>query len=246
MKHQDPIDPITGKYSFLVDPAESIIYELNRGMFDKVKRFVSGNTSLDEREIITNKRLYYYKKNSGPGNSRNFGVDYANGDSLFFIADGLKLHHKEVTEVAYQEDLTDRVNTNLQRVSVLLLSLVVLLVIICYSLISNSVRLSVYSRRFAIHTMKLVGASWGFVRKPFLRQALTIGLIAALLACGVLGGVVYALYTYQPGAEEVVGPIELGITAASVFFFGLFITLVCTFFSVNKFLRMTAGELYKI
>jgi hypothetical protein len=64
MKHQDPIDPITGKYSFLVDPAESIIYELNRGMFDKVKRFVSGNTSLDEREIITNKRLYYYKKNS--------------------------------------------------------------------------------------------------------------------------------------------------------------------------------------
>lgn len=173
-------------------------------------------------------------------------ADYANGDSLFFIADGLKLHHKEVTEVAYQEDLTDRVNTNLQRVSVLLLSLVVLLVIICYSLISNSVRLSVYSRRFAIHTMKLVGASWGFVRKPFLRQALTIGLIAALLACGVLGGVVYALYTYQPGAEEVVGPIELGITAASVFFFGLFITLVCTFFSVNKFLRMTAGELYKI
>ena len=64
MKHQDPIDPITGKYSFLVDPAESIIYELNSVMFYMVTRFVSGNTSLDEREIITNKRLYYYKKNS--------------------------------------------------------------------------------------------------------------------------------------------------------------------------------------
>ena len=64
MKHQDPIDPITGKYSFLVDPGESIIYELDRGMFDKVYRAVTRKTSLDEREIITNKRLYYYKKNS--------------------------------------------------------------------------------------------------------------------------------------------------------------------------------------
>ena len=173
-------------------------------------------------------------------------ADYANGDSLFFIADGLKLHHKEVTEVAYQEDLTDKVNTNLQRVSILLLSLAVLLVIICYSLISNSVRLSVYSRRFAIHTMKLVGASWSFVRWPFLRQALAVGLLAAVLACGALAGVVYALYEYQPGADEVVGPIELGITAASVVFFGLIITLICTYFSVNKFLRMKAGELYKI
>jgi len=64
MKKQELFDPITGKYSFLVDPAESIIYELNRGMFDKVRRFLEGRTSLDERQIITNKRLYYYRKNS--------------------------------------------------------------------------------------------------------------------------------------------------------------------------------------
>ena len=173
-------------------------------------------------------------------------ADYANADSLSWIADGLVVHHKEVTDVAYQEDLTDRVNRNLQRVSLVLLVLAVLLIIICYSLISNSVRLSVYSRRFAIHTMKLVGASWSFIRWPFLSQALTIGLTAAVLACAVLGGVVYAAYVYQPGADEVIGVLELTVTAAAVFLFGLVITLVCTYFSVNRFLRMKAGELYKI
>ena len=173
-------------------------------------------------------------------------AEYANADSLNIIADGLKIHHREVTDVAYQEDLTDRVNTNLQRVLLLLGVLSVLLVIICYSLISNSVRLSIYSRRFAIHTMKLVGASWSFIRGPFLRQALMVGLVAAVLACGVLGGVVYALYAYQPGANEVIAVPELIVTAAAVLFFGLFITLLCTYLSVNKFLRMKAGELYKI
>ena len=173
-------------------------------------------------------------------------ADYANNDSLWQIADGLKIHHREVSDVTYQEDLTEQVNHNLRRVTLILLVLALLLIIISYSLISNSVRLSIYSRRFAIHTMKLVGASWSFIRWPFLRQALGVAFAAAFLACLVLSGVIYALYTYQEGASEVVGILEISITAASVFFFGLAITLLCTWLSVNKFLRMKAGELYKI
>jgi cell division transport system permease protein len=172
--------------------------------------------------------------------------EYANADSLSMIAAQLLKNKEQVAEVAYQEDLTDRVNRNLQRVSIVLLALAVLLIIVCYSLVSNSVRLSVYSRRFAIHTMKLVGASWGFIRRPFLRQAFGVGFLAALLACGILGGVVYGIYRYQPGAEQVVGWQELTVTAVAVLLFGLLITVLCTWFSVNKFLRMTAGELYKI
>ena len=94
--------------------------------------------------------------------------------------------------------------------------------------------------------MKLVGASWGFIRRPFLSRAIGIGLVASLLACGVLGGVLYALYRYQPGVEQVIGVFEMSVTAAAVFAFGLVIMLFCTFLSVNKFLRMKAGELYKI
>lgn len=176
----------------------------------------------------------------------NVNADYANADSLRRISKQLKRNKRIVTDVAYQEDLTESVNNNLQRASVILLALAVLLIIVSYSLISNSVRLDIYSRRFSIHTMKLVGASWGFIRRPFLSRAIGIGLVASLLACGVLGGVLYALYRYQPGVEQVIGVFEMSVTAAAVFASGLVIMLFCTFLSVNKFLRMKAGELYKI
>jgi cell division transport system permease protein len=171
---------------------------------------------------------------------------YANPDSLRLIAKTLRSNHAQVTEVAYQEDLTDRVNHNLRQALIILLGLAVLLIIISYSLISNSVRLSVYSRRFVIHTMKLVGASWGFIRKPFLKRALGIGFASSVLACCVLGGVIYGVYRYQPGAEEVVTWRELAITGVCVLVFGFVIMLLCSLLSVNKFLRMKAGEIYKI
>jgi cell division transport system permease protein len=173
-------------------------------------------------------------------------AEYANIDSLSMIARKLAKNRRQVTDVAYQEDLTHRVNHNLQRVSLVLLVLAVLLIIVSYSLVSNSVRLSIYSRRFAIHTMKLVGASWSFIRWPFLRRAFGVGLVAALLACCVLGALVVALYRYQPGIGQIIGWQELLITAVAMLLFGLLITLLCAYISVNKFLRMKAGELYKI
>lgn len=173
-------------------------------------------------------------------------ADYANSDSLKMIAAELMKNKRMVTEVAYQEDLTDRVNRNLQRVSFVLLLLAALLIVVSYSLISNSVRLSIYARRFDIHTMKLVGASWAFIRNPFLKRASSVGLAAALLACALLGVVVYALYRYDLGLEEVLGVQELVVTGLSVLVFGLLITLFCSYISVNKFLKMKAGDLYKI
>ena len=170
---------------------------------------------------------------------------YANRDSLKWIAKELNQNPK-VTDVAYQEDLMDSVNRNLQKVSLVLLVLAVLLTFISYSLISNTVRLRVYSQRFLIHTMKLVGASWGFIRRPFLRDALLVGLIAAFLACVVLGGSVWMLYQYEPALTEIITWQVLAVTAVSVFVFGLFITLLCSYISVNRFLRMRARELYKI
>lgn len=171
--------------------------------------------------------------------------DYANADSLRWISKELK-SLSEVTDVAYQEDLMDKVNSTLRKLGFILLVLAVLLTCVSFSLINNSVRLSIYSRRFLIHTMKLVGASWGFIRRPFIKRAVGVGLVAALLACGALGGGMYALYNYEPNIIMVITWRELVITAASVFCFGIIITSLCSWFSVNKFLKMTAGELYKI
>lgn len=172
-------------------------------------------------------------------------ADYANRDSLAWISEEFK-KHKSVTDVAYQEDLMDKVNDNLSKVSLVLLILAILLTCVSFSLINNTVRLGIYSRRFIIHTMKLVGASWSFIRAPFIRQAIGIGLLAALLACIALGIGIYILFRYEPGIATVVTAQEIAITCAVVVLFGIVITALCSFFSVNKFLKMSAEELYKI
>ena len=171
--------------------------------------------------------------------------DYANRDSLKWIVKEIRKDAR-VSDIAYMEDLVDQVNFNLSRISIILLVLAVLLTFVSFSLISNTVRLSVYARRFIIHTMKLVGASWGFIRRPFIRNAVMVGLIAAILANIVLGACFYGLYLTQPGILTIIQWEELAITAGAVFLFGLLITALCAWLAVNKFLKMTAGELYKI
>lgn len=172
-------------------------------------------------------------------------AEYANTDSLKWISKNIKAD-KRVTDVTYPQDLMDSVNHNLNKINLVLLVLAVLLTCVSFSLINNTVRLGMYARRFTIHTMKLVGASWGFIRRPFLRNAIGIGVLAAVIADGVLASGVYALYSYEPGVMAVVTWQVMVITGGAVFLFGVLITLFCAFFSVNRFLRMKAGDLYKI
>ena len=171
--------------------------------------------------------------------------EYANNDSLRWIAKELKRYPK-VTEISYQKDLVEAVNRNLAKIGLAMLTLAVLLTFVSFSLINNTVRLGIYARRFSIHTMKLVGASWSFIRRPFMKNMMGIGLIAAVLACGVLGGGLYWLTIFEPGVLNVVTWIDRTIVGASVVCFGLIITALCSFFSLNRYLRMSAGELYKI
>ncbi len=171
--------------------------------------------------------------------------DYANNDSLKWIEKELKANRK-VTEVIYQKDLIDKVNNNIRNISFVLLALAALLTFISFSLISNTIRLSVFARRFTIHTMKLVGASYGFIRWPFMKRAIGEGLAAAIIADGVLAGCLYGLYTFSPDILLVVDWLVITVTGASVICFGLLFTTICSYLSVNKFLKMRAGDLYKI
>lgn len=172
-------------------------------------------------------------------------ADYANNDSLKWISAELQRFPK-VGEVSYQQDLMESVNDNLKKVNIVLLILAGLLTFVSFSLINNTVRLGVYARRFDIRTMKLVGASWGFIRRPFVTRAVVIGLLAAIIALVVLAGGVYALYNYEPDTITIVTWQVMAITGASVFLFGIIITAICSNISVNKFLKMKAGDLYKI
>ena len=171
-------------------------------------------------------------------------ADYANTDSLKWISQELQ-QNAQIAEVEFPENLIDSVNSALKKVGIALLVLAALLLFISFTLISNTIQLSVFSRRFSIHTMKLVGASWSFIRWPFLRQAVGLGLLSGIIALIVLGAGVYFLFQYEPDAYLVITWRVMLFTAIAVVVFGVLITTVCSWLSVNKFLRMKAGELYR-
>ena len=168
---------------------------------------------------------------------------YANSDSIQWIQDEL-LSNKNILEVNYPQELMDSVNRNLQKISLVLLGLAGLLTLISFALINNTIRLTIYSKRFLIHTMKLVGASWSFIRRPFLWQNIWIGIFAAILADALLTGMSYLLIRYEPDLLTVITPTVVLIMDGAVFIFGVIITTVCAWISINKFLRMKASELY--
>lgn len=178
-------------------------------------------------------------------------ADCANRDSLAWIEKDLKAS-KLVADVSYQEDLMDSVNNNLRIAMIAMLVLACLLTFISFSLINNMVRLSVYARRFTINTMKLVGASWSFIRRPFIVLAIWEGLIAALIAVLVLAGLAYVVYAYDPDfavemvESGIVGWDVLAITGGAVLVMGVLLSTVCVYLSVNRYLGMSTRKLYRI
>jgi cell division transport system permease protein len=174
----------------------------------------------------------------------NVCSEYAQPDSLEVIADELRLLW-QVSDVVYQPELAESLNSMLQRAAIVLAVLALLLTFVSIVLINNTVRLSVYSRRFIIHTMRLVGASWAFIRRPFLLRSMAIGLVASVVASAVLVGIVEWMLAYDASVATVITRQVTAVMLGAVFVSGLLLTLVCTWFSVGRFLRMRESELYK-
>ncbi len=171
--------------------------------------------------------------------------DYANSDSLTWIVKELKKKFPEVTDINYQKDLVDNLNDNLSKITLVLLTLAGLLLMILVALINSTVRLSIYSRRFVIHTMKLVGASWGFIRRPFLARSMWIGIISAVVASAILLIGVHMAFNYDESLRQFITGESLLVMVGSVFVLGILIMLLCTYFSVNHFIKLKEHQLYE-
>lgn len=170
---------------------------------------------------------------------------YANSDSIAQIEKLIK-QNNNISEVLYQKELIDAVNDNIQGISIVLLGLALVLTFISFALINNTIRLAIYSKRFLIHTMKLVGASWSFIRRPFLQRNIWSGVLAAVLANAVLMGAAYWLVSYEPELLRVITPEIMLYVMAAVMIFGILITFLCAYVSINKYLKMKANTLYYI
>lgn len=168
---------------------------------------------------------------------------YANADSMA-VAEAYLKRFKNVQDVIYRKDLVHMVNENVRRISVILLILASLLTMISYSLIRNTVKLLIYSKRFLIRTMQLVGAGRGFILKPFILQNLVSAAIASCLSMGYLYGSLMYLDKQIPGSLAALQPGMMALIFLIVLVFGSIIMTIATLLAVNRYLKMNTGDLY--
>ncbi len=167
---------------------------------------------------------------------------YAVPDSLAWITAHLA-GDARVEEVKYNQDVVANIDANMRKVGALLLGFAALLLVIAVALINNTIRLAIYSRRFLIRTMHLVGATQWFIKRPFLGQSLWQGLVAAVLAIGLLVACVRLIIHFMPDLSELIDPLMLAELFAAVVVLGLLIALLSTWFAVRRYLRMNIDEL---
>jgi cell division transport system permease protein len=170
-------------------------------------------------------------------------AEYANADSLSWIEKEM-LETKLVKEVIYQKSLITMINENVQKISLVILGFSSLLMIIALALINNTIRLSIYSKRFIIKTMQLVGATQGFIRRPFVLNGIKHGVYGAIIAILMLIGVLYLAQKQLPELAELQDPNMLATLFGIVIVLGMVISWISTSLAVRKYLRLKTDELY--
>lgn len=171
-------------------------------------------------------------------------ADYANNADIEKFKAAL-LKNPLVKEVKYQQSLVDEMNQNITSISLVILVFAGIFVILSVALINNTIRLAIYSQRFLIKSMQLVGATKGFIRKPFLLYGIWHGLLGGLIAVIILIGTLYFADKQIPDLIILQSYTEFGIVFLCVMGLGIFISGFSTFLAVNKFLRLKIYQLYR-
>jgi cell division transport system permease protein len=173
----------------------------------------------------------------------HFNADFANSDQLEKVEQQLS-KEDVVAEVMYDKPLIQLMNDNIQKIGIALLALTGLLTLIAFALINSSIRLVIYSKRFIIKTMQLVGATTGFIRRPFVWRSIKQGFVASLLSLALLYGALYYLDKNMPELQTLNDYVLIGYLFGAVIILGVWISWICTFFAVRKYLRLKTDQLY--
>lgn len=170
-------------------------------------------------------------------------ADYANNDSIAWIERDL-LSNTKVKEVIYQKSLISMVNENIKKISLVMLGFSALLLLISIALINNTIRLSIYSKRFLIKSMQLVGATKGFIRRPFVIKGIMQGIYAGIISVALLVGLLYLAQREIPELLFLQDEQLIAILFGFVILLGVLISWFSTFLAVRKYLRLKTDDLY--
>lgn len=172
-----------------------------------------------------------------------FVADYANADSMAMVKKWVE-SKTIVKEIIYQKTLTNTINDNINKIKIILFAVSLILLLIAITLISHTIRLSIYSKRFTVRTMQLVGATRGFVMKPFLKTFMLQGLIAAIIALAFITMALYGMKDYLPEMNMSQGNSYIMIVYGSVVTLSLMLTFFSTIFSMRKYLNADIDKFY--
>lgn len=227
------------------DEAMEYVAELDAMPFIKSSKFVSREQGTKEMaELLGEDFLKVFETAPIPVSIEvTLKADYVSTDSLEVVKKEIR-RSGIVDEVVYQQSLVEKLNTNLKKISVVLGVFIVLLLFISFVLINNTVRLNVFSRRFTIHTMKLVGATKSFIRAPFMVQAVFQGLFSALLATLMLVGILFFVRSEFAQLFEVFRLDMLLVVIGVVILSGVVICTISTALVVGHLVSLSKEELY--
>lgn len=170
-------------------------------------------------------------------------ADYTHPDSLNTLVSTLQ-RDPMVTEVKYQESLAGKIQDNIEKITLAILGFSALLLLVSIVLIHNTIRLSIYSRRFLIRTMYLIGATRGFIRRPFIGTGVTQGIIASLMSLVLVAITLGQIYNRFPELYEAGNRYYMLYLTIGIFTIGLLITVISTMMAVNKYLKAKKDKLY--
>jgi cell division transport system permease protein len=225
--------------------AGAVAKEFLKKRYVKAVDIVSKEQGVKEmKELLGEDFLSVFESNPIPVSlDIQVNAEYFSKDSLAMVQRELQMDPM-VAEVVYQESLVDLLNANLEKIGLVLGIFILLLMFISFVLINNTVRLNVYSKRFTIHTMRLVGATKGFICRPFAGQAFFQGIISSSIAVLALIGVLYIVRNEFNQMFLLFDMKVLGIVLLGVIITGILICLLSTIFVVRRLISLTNDELY--
>ncbi|MDD3280535.1 MAG: permease-like cell division protein FtsX [Bacteroidales bacterium] len=239
---------ISFEIMLLPDTKEGDIMELQKRLeaqpYVKSSRFISKEEATEE----TIKMLGHdFREIVGdilpPSILLKIHSEYTSVDSLQKIEKELQLE-SNVTDIQYQRSYVENINQNLYKISLVMLIVSGVLLIIAISLINNTIRLSIYSKRFIIRSMLLVGAKRSTIQKPFIFKGIMQGLWGSIFSLILLSGVIYLAYTRVPGLIDLNDPKQYLYIFGIVTIIGIFFTWLSTFFAVRKYIKLKIDKLY--
>lgn len=235
---------------YLKDGATSVqtdflLEELNNAKFSKSVNFISKEQAAEKLRTDLGEDFVSFLGGNPLLNSLEvkLNAEYANSDTLMILEKSI-MQRSFVKEVVYQKAMIDKLNKNANAVAFFLMIFSAALLIVALALINNTIRLSIYSQRFLIRTMYLVGATRAFISKPFIFKGLRHGIVSGVIACFMIGGFLVLSAKFIPGLMEMQDENALLILFSGVVLTGIIISSFSAFMSVMRYLRLKTSDLY--